>query len=75
VAARAHVKVGAHGAAQARADLDLLAAHVAVAGKRWRVRIVQVIQHHHAAVLGTPQRVKLVVIALQHMALNVSSLT
>ena len=60
----AQVEVRAHRAAVALARLDLLLAVVAGAGEGGGIRVVQVVQHHHAAVLGPPQRVKLVVVAL-----------
>ena len=63
-AGSADVEVGAHGAAVTRPGLDLAVAHVAGGGEGGRVGVVQVVQHHHAAVLGAPQRVKLVVVAL-----------
>ena len=64
LAVGAHVEVLADGAAEALAGLDLHAAGVAGAGEGGRVRIVQVVQHHHAAVLRAPHAVKLVVVAL-----------
>jgi len=60
----AHVEVLAHGAAEALPGLDLHAALVARAHERGRVRVVQVVQHHHAAVLGAAHGVELVVVAL-----------
>ena len=64
LAAGAHVEVRAHRAAEAAAGLDLRITLVAAAGERRRVRVVEVVQHHHAAVLGAPERVELVVVAL-----------
>ena len=46
------------------ASLNLQAAQVAHTCKGWGVRVVQVIQHHCTAVLGPPDGVKLVVVAL-----------
>ncbi len=63
-AGAAYVEVLAHGAAEALPRLDLHAARVAGAHERGRVRVVQVVQHHHAGVLGAPHRVELVVVAL-----------
>lgn len=71
LAARADVKVGADGAPESGARLHLLPAHVARDGKRGCVWVVQVVQHHHAAVLGAPARVKLVVVALRGVGCNV----
>lgn len=45
-------------------SLDLQAAGVADAGKGRGIRVVQVVQHHGTAVLGPPDGVKLVVVAL-----------
>lgn len=64
LAVGAHVKVLADRAAEALAGLNLHAAGVAGAGEGGRVRVVQVVQHHHAAVLRAPHAVKLVVVAL-----------
>ena len=64
VAVHAEVVVLALGAAVARAGLNLPLAVVAGARKGGGLRIVQVVQHHHAAVLGPPQGVELVVVAL-----------
>lgn len=64
LAVGAHVEVLAHGAAEPLAGLDLHAAGVAGAGEGGRVRVVQVVQHHHAAVLRAPHAVELVVVAL-----------
>ena len=64
VAVHAEVIVLALGAAVARAGLDFPLAVVAGARKGGGLRVVQVVQHHHAAVLGPPQGVKLVVVAL-----------
>ena len=55
------VKVRADRAAVAAAVIDLHVAHVAVGGDGGRVGVVQVVQHHHGAVLGPPHGVKLVV--------------
>ena len=60
----ADVKIGADGAAIALAWLDLALAIVASGHKGRLLRVVQVIDHHHAAVLGAPQTVKLIVVAL-----------
>lgn len=59
VAVLAHVKVGADRAAHAGARLYLHVAEVAGGGEGRRLGVVQVVQHHHAAVLGAPQGVKL----------------
>lgn len=64
LAGGAHVKVLADSAAEALAGLDLVAAVVAGAGEGRGVRVVQVVQHHHAAVLRAPHAVELVVVAL-----------
>lgn len=45
-------------------SLNLEATVVAGAGKGGRIRVVQMVQHHSAAVLGSPDGVKLVVVAL-----------
>ena len=45
-------------------SLNLQTTAVASASKGWCIWVVQVIQHHGAAVLGPPDGVKLVVIAL-----------
>ena len=60
----AQVVVLAHRAAVTAPRFDLVVAVVAGAGKGRRVWVVQVVQHHHAAVFGPPQGVELVVIAL-----------
>ena len=60
----AQVVVRALCAAIAAASLDLPVALVAGAGEGWGLRVVQVVEHHHAAVLGPPQGVELVVVAL-----------
>ena len=60
----ADVKVGADGATVALAWLDLALAVVARGHKGRLLRVVQVVDHHHAAVLGAPQTVKLIVVAL-----------
>ena len=60
----AQVVVGALCAAVAPAGLNLPVALVAGAGKGGCLRVVQVVQHHHAAVLGPAQGVKLVVVPL-----------
>ena len=64
LAVAAHVEVLAHRAAKAGAGLDLHLALVAGGGKGGRLWVVQMVQHHHAAVLGTAHAVKLVVVAL-----------
>ena len=64
VAADAQVKVWALPAAQPCPRLDLVVATIAGGGEGGGLRVVQVVQHHHAAVLGAPQRVELVVVAL-----------
>ena len=64
LAVAAHVEVLADGAAEAGARLNLHLALVAGGGKGGRLRVVQVVQHHHAAVLGAAHAVELVVVAL-----------
>ena len=59
-----HVEVSALRAAIALPRLNFLAAVVAGAGEGGGLRVVQVVQHHHATVLGTSQAVELVVVAL-----------
>lgn len=51
-------------ASEAVASFNLHIAVIASAGEGWCIRIVQVIQHHRTAVLGPPDGVKLVVVAL-----------
>ena len=46
------------------ASLNLQPAQVADACKGWGVRVVQMVQYHCTAVLGPPDGVKLVVVAL-----------
>ena len=58
------VIVGALRASKAMPSLNLQLAGVAGAGKGRSVWVVQVVQHHGAAVLGTPDGVELVVVAL-----------
>ena len=58
------VKVRAHRAPVAGAWLNLCIAVVAGGGEGFRLWVVQVIQHHHAAVLRAAQCVKLEVVAL-----------
>lgn len=60
----AQVEVDALRAAVASASLDLPVALVAGAGEGRGLRVVQVVEQHHAAVLGSAQGVKLVVVAL-----------
>jgi hypothetical protein len=55
----AHIKVCAHGTAQPSARLDFHMAEVAGGGEGGGLGVVQVVQHHHAAVLGATQGVKL----------------
>lgn len=58
------VVVGALRASKAVPSLDLQLAGVAGAGKGGSVGVMQVVQHHGAAVLGAPDGVELVVVAL-----------
>lgn len=58
------VKVRALWASEAMSSLDLVTTGVAGAGKGWGIWVVQMIQHHGTAVLGSPDGVKLVVVAL-----------
>mmetsp|Transcript_6309 Transcript_6309/g.17839 ORF Transcript_6309/g.17839 Transcript_6309/m.17839 type:complete len:621 (-) Transcript_6309:1810-3672(-) len=60
----AHVVVTAHAAPVAGARLDFARADVARAHKGGFVGVVQVVQHHHGAVLRAPQGVELVVVPL-----------
>ena len=64
LAVAAHVEVLAHAAAESGARLDLDLTLVAGGRKGRRLRVVQVVQHHHAAVLGAAHAVELVVVAL-----------
>ena len=64
LAVAAHGKGLADRAAKAGAGLDLHLALVAGGGKGGRLWVVQMVQHHHAAVLGTAHAVELVVVAL-----------
>ena len=64
LAVAAHVEVLADRAAEAGARLNLHLALVAGGGEGGRLRVVQVVQHHHAAVLGAAHAVELVVVAL-----------
>ena len=64
LAVGAQVKVRALCASVAMPCLYLQATAVAGAGEGWGVWVVQVVQHHGAAVLGPSDGVKLVVIAL-----------
>ena len=45
-------------------SLNLQTTGVAGAGKGWSIWVVQMVQHHGTAVLGSPDGVKLVVVAL-----------
>ena len=63
-AVSAQVKVCALRASVTMTSLNLQTTAVASASKGWCIWIVQVIQHHGAAVLGPPDGVKLVVVAL-----------
>lgn len=60
----AQVIVCALWASEAMASLNLQSTTVAHASKGWSIRVVQVVQHHGTAVLGSPDGVKLVVVAL-----------
>lgn len=64
VALSTQVIVRALWASEAMASLDLQATQVADACKGRGIRVVQVVQHHGTAVLGSPDGVKLVVVAL-----------
>ena len=64
LAVAAHVEVLADGAAEAGARLNLHLALVAGRRKGGRLGVVQVVQDHHAAVLGAAHAVELVVVAL-----------
>ena len=64
VAYSTQVIVCALRASEAMASLDLQPTAVAYACKGWSVRVVQVVQHHGTAVLGPPDGVKLVMVAL-----------
>ena len=59
-----HVKVLAHRAAEALAGFYLGTALVARGYKCRGIGIVQMVQHHHAAVLCAAHGVKLVMVAL-----------
>lgn len=58
------VVVSALHTSEPMACLNLHVAIVASAGKGWSIWVVQVIQYHCTAVLGPPDGVKLVVVAL-----------
>lgn len=64
VAVRAQIEVCALRASEAMASLNLQATAVADACEGWSIRVMQVVQHHGTAVLGPPDGVKLVVVAL-----------
>ena len=58
------IKVRALWASEAMASLNLQATTIASAGKGWSIWVMQMVQHHSTAVLGSPDGVKLVVVAL-----------
>lgn len=60
----AQVIVCALSAAIASASLNLPVALVTGAGKGWSLRVVKVVEYHHAAVLGPSKGIKLIVIPL-----------
>ena len=60
----AQVEVDTLGAAVASAGLDLPIALIAGAGEGRGLRVVQVVEQHHATVLGSAKGVELVVVAL-----------
>ncbi len=64
LAVAAHVEVLADRAAEPGARLDLHLALVAGGGEGGRLGVVQMVQDHHAAVLGAAHAVELVVVAL-----------
>ena len=71
----AHVKVLALGVAApvATPRFDFALTNVAVPGECRLVGVVQVIERHHARVLGTPQRVKLEMVPLAQLQKRVAS--
>ena len=64
LAVAAHVEVLADRAAESGARLDLHLALVAGGSEGGRLGVVQMVQDHHAAVLGAAHAVELVVVAL-----------
>ena len=63
LARQADVEIAAGHAAEATARFDLIVTDVAGRGDGWRLRVVEIKEHHHRAVLGPPDRVELKVIS------------
>lgn len=64
LALRTDVKVLAHGAPPTEAWLDFSAARVASSNEGRGLGVVNVVEHHHRRVLGSPQGVELIPVAL-----------